>query len=103
MSRKQLSFLAIAVAIVATAGITTMVLRHSEQGPASDRVKADMVNSVPPLSETQINQALKEANLPIEQLSVRNVGGIVLIRGNGDTASAARAVEVVKSLGFSRV
>jgi osmotically-inducible protein OsmY len=103
MSRKQMSFLAVAVAIVATAGITTMVVRHSQQGPASGRVKADMVNSVPPLSETQITQALQEAKLPIEQLSVRNVGGIVLIRGNADTASAARAVEVVKSLGFSRV
>jgi osmotically-inducible protein OsmY len=103
MTRKQTSFLAIGAAIVATAGITTMVLRHSEQPAAAGRVKADMVNSVPPISETQITQALKEANLPIDGLSARNVGGIVLIRGNGDAASAARAVDVVKGLGFARV
>jgi osmotically-inducible protein OsmY len=103
MSRKQTFSLAIAAAIVATAGITTKVLRHSAQPATAGRVKADMVNSVPPISETQITQALKEANLPIDGLSARNVGGIVLIRGNGDAASAARAVDVVKGLGFARV
>jgi osmotically-inducible protein OsmY len=103
MSRKQTSLLAIAVAIVAAAGITTMVRRHSAETSTSARMKADMVNSVPPLSEVQITQALQDANLPIDRLSVRNVGGIVLVRGNGDAASASRAVEIVKSLGFSRV
>jgi len=104
MTRKQTSILAVAIAIVASAGITTMVVRHQSQpGPANVRVKADMVNTEPSLSEAQINQALQQASLPIEQLSARNVGGIVLIRGNGDAASAARAVSVVKGLGFARV
>src|ERR1700750_3339343 len=103
MTRKQFSLLAIAAAIVAAAAVTTMIVRHSEQSGPAGRLKADIVNSVPPLSEGQINQALQAANLPIERLSVRNVGGIVLIRGNGDAASAARAVDVVKGLGFPRV
>jgi osmotically-inducible protein OsmY len=103
MTRKQLSLLAVAVAIVAAGAVITMTLRHSEQGGAAGRVKADMVNTESPLSEGQIDQALREANLPIERLSVRHVGGIVLIRGNGDAASAARAVDVVKGLGFRRV
>src|SRR5207253_7421125 len=99
----QVSVLAIAVAIVATGAVTTMIVRHSEQTGSAARVKADIVNSEAPLSEGQINEALREANLPIERLSVRHVGGIVLIRGNGDAASAARAVGVVKGLGFQRV
>ena len=103
MTRKQVSVLAIAVAIVATGAVTTMIVRHSEQTGSAARVKADIVNSEAPLSEGQINEALREANLPIERLSVRHVGGIVLIRGNGDAASAARAVGVVKGLGFQRV
>lgn len=103
MSRKQLAILTTAVAIVAGAGITTMVVRHSaESGPAG-RLKADMVTTEVPLSDTEINKALADAKLPIDRLSARNVGGIVLIRGNGDSASATRAVEIVKSLGFQRV
>lgn len=103
MTRKQMSLLAVAVAIVAAGAVTTMTLRHASQSGSTGRVKADLVNTEPPLSEGQIDQALRDANLPIERLSVRNVGGIVLIRGNGDGASAARAVDVVKGLGFKRV
>ena len=103
MSRKQLSLLAIAVAIVAAAAITTMTLRHAQQSGVAGRVKADMVNTAAPVSEAQIDRALRDANIPIQRLSVRHVGGIVLIRGNGDAASAARAVDVVKGLGFQRV
>ena len=103
MTRKQFALLSIAVAIVAAAAVTSMIVQHSAQTAPAGRLKADIVNSESPLSEGQINQALREANLPIERLSVRHVGGIVLIRGNGDAASAARAVDVVKGLGFARV
>ena len=103
MTRKQLSLLAVAVAIVAAAGVTTMIVHHAGTTGSAARVQADMVTTDVPLSETEINKALADAKLPIDRLSVRNVGGIVLIRGNGDTASAARAVEIVKSLGFQRV
>ena len=78
MTRKQLSLLTVAVAIVATAAVTFMIVRHSDESGAAGRMKADMVNTVTPLSEGQINQALQDANLPISRLSVRHVGGIVL-------------------------
>jgi osmotically-inducible protein OsmY len=104
MTRKQKSILSATAALVVAAGITTMVVHHHEPvGAPSQRVKADVMSPQPVLTEAQITEALQQANLPIDRLSVRNVGGIVLVRGNGDAASSARAVEVVKSLGFSRV
>ena len=39
----------------------------------------------------------------MEKLVVRNVGGIVILRGEGPATEAERAAEAVRSLGFTRV
>lgn len=50
-----------------------------------------------------VETAIQKENLPIQGLSVRSVGPIVILRGNGDAAAAAKAETVAKSLGCTRV
>ncbi len=54
-------------------------------------------------ADDTIERAIRSSKLAIENLSVRSTSGIVILRGSGDTDSAQRAVEVVKSLGVDRV
>jgi len=50
-----------------------------------------------------IVKAVRDANLRIDGFSATNVGGIVVLKGTSDAASAQQAAAVVKQLGFARV
>ena len=56
-----------------------------------------------PIDDGAIEKALRGNNLAVSDLSVHSVGGIVILRGSGDAATAEQAVSIVKSLGPQRV
>jgi len=104
MNSKQKWTSILAVAAVAALAVITMVARHSSTSPTQPAAHAQLATAqVPQLSDAQIAKAVQDADLTVNGLYVRNVGGIVVLRGSADSASAARAGEVVKSLGFARV
>jgi osmotically-inducible protein OsmY len=80
----------------ACAVVVFMLIGHS--GSSSHATRADVT-----LSDDAITEALQKANLPIGELSVKSVGGIVVLRGSGDSATATKAAELVRSLGATRV
>ena len=80
----------------ASAVVIVMFNRHSGTGDRTTR--ADVT-----LSDNAITEALQKANLPIAELSVKSVGGIVVLRGSSDATTATKAAEVVRGLGAARV
>ena len=108
MTRKQ----SLAVTAVAVAGITAsavwMVVQHSgsgQQGRQAPKAQAEMMAPAPsPAPEPgEVETAIRKENLPILGLSVRSVGPIMILRGSGNAESAAKAEQVAKSLGCTRV
>jgi osmotically-inducible protein OsmY len=92
------------VAAAVALAVTSMVARHQSTSRIEPAAHAQLAGpQTPALSDVQIVRAIQDANLTVNQLYVRNVGGIVVLRGSADAAEAARAGEVVKSLGFARV
>ncbi len=104
MNGKQIRTAAIAAAAVIAlgAGITTMILRHDAQ-KSVDAYRSDALGTGPQISDSKIVEALTAQNLGISKLSVRSFNGIVILRGNADAATAARAVSVTRELGVQRV
>jgi uncharacterized metal-binding protein len=99
---RKRSKVAIAIAaVVAVAGITSILVRHGESTPASRNIRAQTVTARIP--DTAIVKAVQDANIRVDGLTATNVGGIVVLKGTADTASAMRAAAVVKQLGFARV
>ena len=98
--RKQRVAIAIA-AVVAVAGVTSIFLRHGGDAATPGNTHAQVV--APKIPDTAIVQAVHDANLRIDGFSATNVGGIVVLKGTSDAASAQQAATVVKQLGFSRV
>lgn len=93
---------AIAVAaVVAVAGVTSIVMRHSGSPVTARNTHAQVVT--PRIPDTAIVQAVRDANLRIDGFSATNVGGIVVLKGTSDAASAQQAAAVVRQLGFARV
>jgi osmotically-inducible protein OsmY len=80
----------------ACAVVVFMLIGHN--GTSSHATRADVT-----LSDNTITEALQKANLPIAELSVKSVGGIVVLRGSGDSVTATKAAEVVRGLGAARV
>ncbi len=78
----------------------SMWTRHSSQSINQTRVHADALE---PIDDNAIAKAIRGSNLAVTDLSVRSIGGIVILRGSGDSASAEQAVSIVKSLGPTRV
>ena len=78
-----------------------MWIRHAADAPRHGAVRAEVV--APQLTDAQITAALTRAQVPLGRLSVHNVGGIVVVGGNADAATARRAVAVIHDLGFARV
>ena len=87
---------ALALTAAASGVVVFMLIGH--RGTSSRATRADVT-----LSDNTITEALQKANLPIAELSVKSVGGIVVLRGSGDSATASKAAEVVRSLGAARV
>jgi len=98
--RKQRVAIAIA-AVVAVAGITSIVIRHRGDVATPRNVRAQAV--APTIPDTAIVKAVQDANLRIDNFSATNVGGIVVLKWTSDAASAQQAAAVVKQLGFARV
>jgi osmotically-inducible protein OsmY len=80
----------------ACAVVVFMLIGHN--GTSSHATRADVT-----LSDNTITEALQRANLPIAELSVKSVGGIVVLRGTSDSVTATKAAEVVRGLGAGRV
>lgn len=78
----------------------SMWTAHSYRPSGRAHVRAAALE---PIDDQAIEKALRGNNLAVSDLSVHSVGGIVILRGSGDTASAEHAVSIVKSLGPQRV
>jgi osmotically-inducible protein OsmY len=98
--RKWSASIAIGV-ILAVVVVGSMYVRHAADKPSHARVRAEVL--APQLSDAQIAAALRRANVSLDGMSVRNVDGIVLLRGTADTATANKAVAAINDLGFTRV
>jgi len=88
-----------AAAVVAVAVVFFVSNRQPIQTTATPKahVRADVLDGT-------IEKAIRDAGVSISDLAVHNAGGVVILRGMADsTASAQRAVEIVKSLGVPRV
>lgn len=101
MSRNQ-KLTSVAAALAIIAALTTMMVRHDRQAATSTaKLRAEMVQ--PSVTDGAILQAVEKANVDIRTISARNIGGIVVLRGTADPASAQRAVSAIQGLGFTRV
>ena len=87
-------------AVAITAVVGTMTLRHIADSTANV-TRADLTTTQ--ISDAQVVKALQDANVDVDKLIVRSVGGIVILRGTGDPAAAEQAVAAVKNLGVLRV
>jgi uncharacterized metal-binding protein len=100
MRKNQRVAIAIA-AVVAVAGVTSIVMRHGGNATTARNTHAQIVS--PQIPDAAIVKAVRDANLRIDGFSATNVGGIVVLKGTSDAASAQQAAAVVKQLGFARV
>lgn len=90
------------VAAVAVAGITSIIVRHAGEATTAQQSRAQVVTP-PQLPDAAIVKAVQDANVRIDGLTAMNVGGIVVLKGTADAASAQQAVAAVRQLGFARV
>ena len=88
----------IAIGVLAAIVVGSMYVRHAADKPSHARVRAEVQ-----LTDAQITNALRRAHVSLDGMSVRNVNGIVLLRGTADTATAKKAVAAINDLGFTRV
>jgi hypothetical protein len=100
MRKKQRVAIAI-VAVVAVAGVTSIILRHGREATTPKQSRAQVVS--PQLPDAAIVKAVQAANVRIDNLTAMNVGGIVVLKGTADATSAQQAEAVVHQLGFARV
>jgi osmotically-inducible protein OsmY len=102
MNPRQKKILAVAGAVaLAVVAAISMIYRHGSEKSAVAPMRAQM--SAAEMSDAAITAAIERAGVSVASLSVRNVGGIVVLRGSADLASAEKAAETVKGLGFTRV
>src|SRR6476619_3554316 len=100
MSRNQKVTAVLAVAAAFAVVLGTMWNHHV--APTANRSHTQ-ANALAPIDDQAIEKAIRDNNPGVSDLSVRSVGGIVILRGNGDAASADQAVTTVKSFGPTRV
>jgi hypothetical protein len=100
MRKNQKVAIAIA-AVVAVAGVTSILVRHGGNPSTPGTRRAQVVAGQIP--DAEIVKAIQNANIKIAGLSATNVGGIVVLKGTADSAAALQAAAVVKQLGFARV
>src|SRR3954453_14255127 len=96
--RKQRVAIAIA-AVVAVAGVTSIVMRHGGDATTPRNTHAQVVS--PKIPDAAIVQAVHDANLRIDGFSATNVGGIVVLKGTADAASAQQGAAGVKERRFA--
>ena len=91
-----------AVAAVALIIAVSMLVAHRTTGPSQAPLKAGAAEA-PQVADDAIATAIGRTGARVEKLVVRNVGGIVILRGEGPATEAERAADAVRSLGFTRV
>jgi osmotically-inducible protein OsmY len=79
-----------------------MLVAHRTTAPSPAPLKAGVAEA-PKVPDDAIVAAIRQTGARVENLFVRNVGGIVIIRGDGPATEATRAADAVRSLGFTRV
>ncbi len=94
--------LAAALAVALAAGVAgfSMWMSHSSQPISRSPVQA---NAMETIDNDAIIKAIQESKLAVGDLSVRSIGGIVILRGDADAITAEEAVTLVKSLGPTRI
>lgn len=90
-NKQKLTGAAAAVAAIAIA--STMVIRHADDVRQTKTVRADV------LADQNIVKALQDANVSVDGLFVRSVGGVVVVRGKGDKTAVD---QVLKRLNVQR-
>jgi osmotically-inducible protein OsmY len=102
MTRKTRNAAALAAVVAVAAGIFGIARKYPlELAPDSQNVAATLA---PTLSDNQIADEIRQREAQISNLTVRQVGGIVILRGTATgRAEAVKAVDAVNQLGFSRV
>ena len=88
-------------AVIAIAGVTSILIRHNGNTGKGRQNRAQVVT--PQIPDATIIKSIQDANVRVEGLSATNVGGIVVLKGTADTVAAMQAAAVVKQLGFTRV
>jgi len=96
--RSRIAAVAAAALIIAV----SMLVAHRTTGPTQAPLKAGAAEA-PQAGDDAIATAIGRTGARVEKLVVRNVGGIVILRGEGPAAEAERAAEAVRSLGYTRV
>jgi hypothetical protein len=71
--------------------------------PANKHGKKNVAEVIEGIRPTDPEVAIRDAKLNISNLAVRNVGGIVILRGESDRETAIRAEKAVHDAGFARV
>lgn len=87
------SIVAVAAVGVGVIGVS-MISRHANDARVEGRARASVV------ADAEIVKALQDANVPVDGLVVGNVGGVVIVRGNGDKAAVQ---QVLQRLNLPRV
>jgi len=100
MTKKQLWSVA-GVALAAGVVSFSMYTAHKTSSTVKP-VRAELLGA-PQIADESIAEAVRKANVPVSNLMVRNVGGIVILRGEGLPSDGERAVAAVHNLGFARV
>lgn len=100
MVRNRKLVLAVSAVLAFGAASISMWLVHSSTSNRSPRIRA---SALEPIDDGAIEKAIRDNNLGVSDLSVRSVGGIVILRGSGDAAASQQAVSIVKSMGPQRV
>lgn len=99
MRTRQIA-LATTVAAAVVASTTALWIRHgNDAATTNESLKAQAMRA--PASMASIEAALRQ--LPISNLRIHSVDGIVILKGEADATSAAQAASTVKSLGVARV
>ena len=101
MTRNQKLTATAAVALAFAVVLSSMWTNHMSR-PAISKAHTQAA-ALEPIDDQAIEKAIRGNNPGVSDLSVRSVGGIVILRGNGDAASADQAVSTVKSFGPTRV
>ncbi|MEO8380955.1 MAG: BON domain-containing protein, partial [Acidobacteriota bacterium] len=101
MRTKPIVVATAAVLVAGTLGVV-MMRNHRDVAPLAP-TKASVLETAPQIADAEAMKAITAAGIAIDHLSVRSAGGIYVVRGSGDSVAANRAVDVLKSLGVSRV
>ena len=106
--KKQTRFTVVAAVAIFAVALVSMVVRHpNSENVGKGTVTADVLSreaAIPTASPAVIAPALETAGIQVADLGVRDIDGIVILRGKAENKEAIdRVTSVVKNLGYPRV